>query len=337
MADAMTEMGQLADLDLIVYESLIAPPGLSVEALSQSLEYPPAEVAASLERLLELRLVRRGSDGTHLAVNPSLAESQALGGEELELNTRRSLLESRRNAILKVAPQWAAAMRKSLPANAVDIVYDPEAMTNVVMHFAETSSREIRSTMPGSAQLQMNQRARNVNIHTLSRGVRIRSIYQDGILRDRRKTAQLQELGEYGAQVRLCPSVVSRLIVIDSDIALLPLALSEARYGLAVVREPHVVAWLTATFEALWRESTPLDEALGSHQAMPAVDQTRATILRLMGEGEKDEAISRRLSISVRTCRRHIADYMTQVGATSRFQAGVIAAREGHLGVVPPP
>jgi DNA-binding NarL/FixJ family response regulator len=49
-----------------------------------------------------------------------------------------------------------------------------------------------------------------------------------------------------------------------------------------------------------------------------------------MAEGEKDEAISRRLSISVRTCRRHIADYMAQVGATSRFQAGVIAARSGH-------
>ena len=61
------------------------------------------------------------------------------------------------------------------------------------------------------------------------------------------------------------------------------------------------------------------------------MDHTRAAILRLMADGEKDEAISRRLSVSVRTCRRHIADYMAQVGATSRFQAGVIAARNGHL------
>jgi DNA-binding NarL/FixJ family response regulator len=52
-----------------------------------------------------------------------------------------------------------------------------------------------------------------------------------------------------------------------------------------------------------------------------------------MAEGEKDEAISRRLSISVRTCRRHIADYMALVGAHSRFQAGVIAARNGHTGL----
>ena len=55
-----------------------------------------------------------------------------------------------------------------------------------------------------------------------------------------------------------------------------------------------------------------------------------------MAEGEKDEAISRRLSISVRTCRRHIADYMAQVGASSRFQAGVIAARAGAHGRAQP-
>jgi len=55
-----------------------------------------------------------------------------------------------------------------------------------------------------------------------------------------------------------------------------------------------------------------------------------------MAEGEKDEAISRRLSISVRTCRRHIADYMLQVGASSRFQAGVIAARAGHTDIPGP-
>ena len=29
--------------------------------------------------------------------------------------------------------------------------------------------------------------------------------------------------------------------------------------------------------------------------------------------------------------RAHIADYMAEVGASSRFQAGVIAARSGHI------
>jgi len=77
-------------------------------------------------------------------------------------------------------------------------------------------------------------------------------------------------------------------------------------------------------------EASPLEDVIHHQRDETELDQTRAAIIRLMAEGEKDEAISRRLSISVRTCRRHIADYMVQVGATSRFQAGVIAARAGH-------
>ena len=74
--------------------------------------------------------------------------------------------------------------------------------------------------------------------------------------------------------------------------------------------------WVIATFEQLWAESPPLEDALSRQSDAAELDQTRAAILRLMAEGEKDEAISRRLSISVRTCRRQIADYMAQVGAT---------------------
>jgi DNA-binding NarL/FixJ family response regulator len=88
-----------------------------------------------------------------------------------------------------------------------------------------------------------------------------------------------------------------------------------------------------ATFEQLWAEAVPLDDIVTKQSDNTEIDQTRGAILRLLADGEKDEAISRRLSISVRTCRRHIAEYMTEVGATSRFQAGVIAARAGHTDV----
>ena len=128
--------------------------------------------------------------------------------------------------------------------------------------------------------------------------------------------------------MRLATGVPARGLVVDRSVALLPLAGDEPR--LAIVRERHVIAWLVATFEQLWSESTPLDAVIHRAHDDADLDPTRAAIVRLMADGEKDEAIARKLSISVRTCRRHIADYMAQVGATSRFQAGVIAARAGH-------
>jgi len=100
---------------------------------------------------------------------------------------------------------------------------------------------------------------------------------------------------------------------------------------MAVVRDPSLVSWLVMSFEQLWADSMPLEAPASATRQDVQLAHTQAAILRMLAEGEKDEAISRRLSISVRTCRRHIADYMAQVGASSRFQAGVIAATAGYL------
>lgn len=50
-----------------------------------------------------------------------------------------------------------------------------------------------------------------------------------------------------------------------------------------------------------------------------------------MTKGYKDEMVARRLGMSVRTCRRHIAEITEQLEATSRFQAGYNAARQELL------
>ena len=49
-------------------------------------------------------------------------------------------------------------------------------------------------------------------------------------------------------------------------------------------------------------------------------------IAKLMAQGFTDEAVARKLGMSVRTCRRHIAALMGSIDAVSRFQAGVRAA-----------
>jgi DNA-binding NarL/FixJ family response regulator len=59
------------------------------------------------------------------------------------------------------------------------------------------------------------------------------------------------------------------------------------------------------------------------------------SILQGLAAGLTDEALAARLDLSVRTCRRHIAGPFDLLGAESRFQAGVLAARRGWLPVRP--
>ncbi|HSY15796.1 MAG TPA: LuxR C-terminal-related transcriptional regulator [Jatrophihabitantaceae bacterium] len=332
----MKATGSFSDLDLGVYRSLIPPPGMPVEALARLLGKTHAEVMASLNRLIDAHLVRR-DDQLYQSLSPALAEAQALGSEELELSSRRVALEDRRNIIRQLGPEWTAAVRDNPPSAAVDVVYDSEAIANVLMHYAASCTRELLSVAPGSGPGRIDPRTRMANMFSLDRGVRTLALYQHIALRERSTRAYLRELVDHGAHVRIASSLPGRSLVIDREVALLPIPhVDLPSGGLAIVREPNVVAWVVATFEQLWSEASTLDELLGAPQGGPELDQTRAAILRLMGEGEKDEAISRRLSISVRTCRRHIADYMAQVGATSRFQAGVIASRDGHLDAAAP-
>ncbi|SNQ48616.1 conserved hypothetical protein [Frankia canadensis] len=58
---------------------------------------------------------------------------------------------------------------------------------------------------------------------------------------------------------------------------------------------------------------------------------TERLLLRLLGLGVKDEAVSRHLGVSVSTVRRMISDLMTVLDARSRFQAGARAAQRGWL------
>ena len=327
----MSESDELSELEIALYRSLLTAPGLPTDQVAAALGRAVEELDKPINRLTEMGLVR--PQGTVLqAISPMLAEATALGAEDLELAARRAMLEARRNTIRRLVPEWNAALEPIVRDTAVDVITDPGQIGNVLMHYADQCREELLSVAPGRLpKTRIDTRTRIANLYSLRRGIKTRALYQHTAARDRHTRSYLTELADNGAKIRFAAAVPGRSLVIDRDVALLPIpGAKPGVQGLAVVREPNVIAWVVATFEQLWAEAVPLEEVVARGSDDPQLDQTRIAILRLMAEGEKDEAISRRLSISVRTCRRHIAEYMAQVGATSRFQAGVIAARSGH-------
>ena len=331
----MADFGELRELDVRVYRAVLAAPNRSAPDFATQFETTCDEVDKAVARLAEMGLLRADDADRLTGVSPMLAEATVLGAEDLELGARRAAVEQRRDAIRKLVPDWNDAFSEHVTEGSVDVITDQGAMANVLMHYADRCTDELLSIAPGRmASTRIDGRTRVANVYSSRRGIRTRAIYQHIALRDRATRAYLNELASNGARIRLTPSVPGRGLVVDRSVALLPIPTAEpGGHGLAVVRERNVISWVVATFEQLWAEAAPLEEVVTRDHDETEIDQTSAAILRLMAEGEKDEAISRRLAISVRTCRRHIADYMAQVGATSRFQAGVIAAREGHTDV----
>lgn len=332
----MSDLDELGRVEVAIYRAVLAHPGTSIVELADWLEHEAEDLDKPIRRLTEMGLIRTDDVERMTAVSPMLAEAIVLGAEDLELGARRASVEARRNAIRRLVADWNDMLSVTAGNDvAVDVISDQAQIGNVMMHYADRCQTELLSVAPGRLpKTRIDSRTRIANLYSARRGVRSRLLYQHAALRDRHTRSYLSELADNGAKIRFATSVPGRSLVIDAEVALLPIPTADpSKYGLVVVREPNVVAWVIATFEQLWAESQPLEDALSRQTDAAELDQTRVAILRLMAEGEKDEAISRRLSISVRTCRRQIADYMAQVGATSRFQAGVIAARAGHLDI----
>jgi hypothetical protein len=131
-----------------------------------------------------------------------------------------------------------------------------------------------------------------------------------------------------GEQVRVLASVPTRLAVLGASSALLPESPGQLDDHRLVVRQPALVQALTTLFDQLWDRALPVPGFGGSPSQ--SENDHRLLLQQLVG-GAKDEQIARALGLSVRTVRRRIAELLSELGAESRFHAGVEAVRRGWL------
>ncbi|WP_431774977.1 helix-turn-helix transcriptional regulator [Streptomyces cucumeris] len=97
-----------------------------------------------------------------------------------------------------------------------------------------------------------------------------------------------------------------------------------------VIRDAAVVGTLSSLFAVAWANgSRPADRPSRFGRARSEVGRR---ILGSLMAGQIDEVAARDLGMPLRSYRRHIAEIMREMGASSRFQAG---ARAVELGLLP--
>ncbi|MDX3192766.1 LuxR C-terminal-related transcriptional regulator [Streptomyces sp. MN03-5084-2B] len=125
-----------------------------------------------------------------------------------------------------------------------------------------------------------------------------------------------------GAEVRLLPGLTTWLAVVDSAAVVLPQRQDQPERERTVLRTPAVLAVVAWAFHQA--RPAPPDGA-----ALPQLSSLEVRILRCLSAGLKDEQAARRLEISVRTYRRRVTALCERLHASSRFEAGVVAAKRG--------
>jgi DNA-binding NarL/FixJ family response regulator len=148
------------------------------------------------------------------------------------------------------------------------------------------------------------------------------------VLADPARLAYVRQWSDAGENVRLMGETLPALAVFGTEIALVSSAWGGGAAGTLLVRAPALVALVRELFDQYWNLGTPLP-ARTSPTGSATRDDDIGAVLELLRLGLKDESVARHLGISLRTVRRRIAGLMDDLGATTRFQAGMEAARRG--------
>ncbi|MER8083631.1 LuxR family transcriptional regulator [Streptomyces sp. NPDC058316] len=321
----------LGEIDLAVYGWVLEHRTGDPQAVAEATAIAPEEAALSLERLRRARLLHAqsaaGDSPGLFAVAPETALAQLAAPVEAKIREQQDGLAGMRQDL---GPFVACYHRRHSRSESLELLENVQDVRNTLNQASNRCRLEVLTSQPGGGARdpEAMREALVRDQSMLERGIRLRTLYHHTARFNGPSQAYVAAASALGGQYRTAHELFGRLIVFDRELAFIPVR--DDSWGAVVIREPSTVGYLCEIFEQAWDRSTPFADAAG--QGLEGVSrEIHETIVRLLGAGLKDEAIARRLGMSLRTARRHIADIMEELDATSRFQAGAHAVARGLL------
>jgi DNA-binding CsgD family transcriptional regulator len=260
-------------------------------------------VAAALTRTLE----------THHRVLDELVEQRVTTASLV-----KGYLAVTREVDDETSTEFYARVRQDELTQRMDELTELTGQELVSMHPAAKWSREILDA--GVAR----------NRTLIARGVRVRSMHAQIMLSDPLVREYVKTWDDEGIEVRVTPAIPTRMLIYDRKTAILQADPYDVSSGAVLLRGGSVVRSLAAIYDHVWMTASEPADVPRSLGSGTLTDQQRA-VLHLLATGAKDGAIARSLGVSTRTVTRLVAEIAALLGTTSRFQAGVRAARLGWL------
>ncbi|GHG93861.1 helix-turn-helix domain-containing protein [Streptomyces lanatus] len=326
----MLESVGLATQDQDVYRTLLLHPDWGIRDIQQDLSLPEDKVRGALDRLARLSLLRPSADADHfITANPEVELKPLLERMEAELDEQRARLTRDRATVAALAAEYTS-LRIQAGSQGVERLEGLDGVRVRLQELAQSATSEVRAFMPGGALSPgALEAARPLDEDTLTRGVRMQTVYLDSVRNDHATVEYAAWFTARGGQARTVPSLPMRLILCDRSVAVVPVNPDASREGAFVIQLSSVVAALNQLFDLVWERAAPLGDVPAPDCEGPS--ERDLALLKMLEDGLTDEGVARKLGVSIRTVRRLMADLLKRLNAQSRFQAGVEAVRLGWL------
>ncbi len=295
--------------------ALLIAQGLETELVDRSLE------------VLSARGLVRLHHGGHIEVIPPDVSLPALA-----MSYERRARETR-SAAHELAQVFfhARASRRPQDTSAIQVLSSLDEVSSATSEAAATATEQVRSfrTMSPRTRAVIDSPLHSHSAPTLGPGgtpLPCFAVFDPAVLEADNILAVLRAREEGGELARFTTAVPFSAIIIDDTAAVVDLSEFDGTgYGSLLVRSRPAILGLISLFDRLWELGHPLDQDAGR------AGRHDQTILSMLAAGVTDATIARQVGISQRTVERRVRALMDELGANTRFQAGVQAARRGLL------
>ncbi|MFB8087822.1 LuxR C-terminal-related transcriptional regulator [Streptomyces sp. NPDC055992] len=256
-------------------------------------------------------------------VPPSAALTHLLQPVTREIHERIRL-----SAALADSLAPLASVASTDPNLAITVLEGIPLIEAAIQNATDGAREEVLTLQPsGSRPVEQLKKGLERALSLAERNVTLRHIYQHPARYSPAVKAYVDEVPPGHIQVRTIEQTVERLFVFDRAVAFIP---ANARRDVALeIRHPALVRYLIQVYEVLWAQAEPLTSPLRAPAHDLPITPVQLGVARLLVEGNTDQVVARKLAISVRTCRAHIAKLMQTLGATTRTHLGALLVRAG--------
>jgi hypothetical protein len=301
MADGLELLG-LGAAERAGYELLVDRPGATLAELEAGWTRP--EPLPEILARLEDGSLATCAQGRYRAVAPAVAFEGLLAQYE-------ELLEQARHHAGTLDAVYQARPTTREATTVVEVVTGRRAITQR-LHRIGRAARERVGVLARPPHL--------VDAESVRPGVVRRTIYDRSGLEHLGALSAVERQIAAGQLARVLPDLPVSLYLADDRIGVLPLHQRSATDAVIVVHPSALLDALVKLFDGLWHRAMPL------HAPPASADAQSQRLVTLLLSGLNDEAIAHQLGLSHRTVQRRVAALMAELGAHTRFQAGVQAA-----------
>ncbi|WP_242426819.1 MULTISPECIES: helix-turn-helix domain-containing protein [unclassified Streptomyces] len=325
------------DQALAVYQELRIHPDATFDEVADRFELSAEERERCRDELAALGLTEAGGPAGSGAspapaiVDPDVALLRLLRRERDRLQERLAATSRTHTALEALAGPFLQAGATPRAEVEVEIVDAPDRVLGSLADLTDSVRTAAHFMHTGSVRREEMGGELDRDRLWAGRGVRVRAMYSRRAASVPEMAQHLEERAAVGVEIRLSSVVPMNMVLADENFAMLPTDPYEPSSPSILARGPGLVRSYLALYEYCWTAAAPYGQEEPAERGGDGLSEQQRTALLMLASGIKDEQIARNLGVSLRTVSRLLSEVMQELGAASRFEAGVKAARLGLL------